>query len=104
MTTEDFAPVLQQLAAREGINVTDLYIEGDVVFKRKDDRDDLPDRHALLVRGEGCGRGAGAAARAVNRKLRRCADEGYLLALPAPTGCKPVCWTTTPVKSPASQF
>ena len=36
MTTEDFAPVLQQLAAREGINVTDLYIEGDVVFKRKD--------------------------------------------------------------------
>ncbi|RZA28608.1 MAG: hypothetical protein EOP02_06905 [Proteobacteria bacterium] len=36
MTTEDFAPVLQQLAARESINVTDLYIEGDVVFKRKD--------------------------------------------------------------------
>ena len=36
MTTEDFAPVLQQLAVGEGINVTDLYIEGDVVFKRKD--------------------------------------------------------------------
>jgi hypothetical protein len=33
MTTEDFAPVLQQLAAREGINVTDLYIAGDVVFQ-----------------------------------------------------------------------
>ena len=36
MTTENFAPVLQQLAAREGIDVSDLYIEGDVVFKRKD--------------------------------------------------------------------
>jgi hypothetical protein len=36
MTTENFTPVLQQLAAREGIDVTDLYIERNVVFKRKD--------------------------------------------------------------------
>ena len=36
MTTENLAPVLQQLAAREGIDVSDLYIEGNVVFKRKD--------------------------------------------------------------------
>ena len=36
MTTENFAPVLQQLAAREGIDVTDLYIERNVVFKCKD--------------------------------------------------------------------
>ena len=36
MTNENFAPVLQQLAAREGIDATHLYIEGNVVFKRKD--------------------------------------------------------------------
>ena len=32
---EKFASVLQQLAAREFIDVENLYIEGDIVFKRK---------------------------------------------------------------------
>jgi hypothetical protein len=34
--TENPESVLQQLAAREGIDVTSLYIEDGVVFKRKD--------------------------------------------------------------------
>ena len=84
MTTFNFAPVLQQLAAREGIDVTDLYIEGNVVFKRKDGwmtgtvcQIGTP----YWKRRAGCGRGAGAAARTVNRGSRRRADKKTLTGL-----------------------
>jgi hypothetical protein len=43
MTAENFASVRQQLAAREGIDAADLYIEGNVVFKCKDGW--IPGRH-----------------------------------------------------------
>ena len=53
MTTESFAPVPQQLAIKEGIDVIDLNIERNMLFKRKDGV--MVERFVRSVRHTGTG-------------------------------------------------